>query len=363
MLAAAGDDEGIKLINTIDGSIARVLKGHKGSISGIAFDPKSEYLASVDSIGTVIHWELQSGRTIQTLKGIAPDSASDASIVNMLCWSPDGDLLAIPGLRNDVVIYDRDTIEKLFSLRGDHVQPICFLCWSPNGKYMATSGLDKQVLIWDVDKKQDIDRQKFNDRICSMAWKPRGNALAVIDIMGNYGVWEPVVPLSMKSPTEDIPDVRSNGLLLFDEDEEEEEEELFPTGSLSDLGEDSIDESEPTSRKRLRKQSIDDWEEDGHNDTDMVPKTESRKKASISSRKDAVNHGKDALKSPIFSASVKMQEPFQPGATPAQPGKRRFLCYNMLGCVTAMDHDGYSHIEVWLIFLAKVFTWVNSKSV
>ncbi|GLT55014.1 hypothetical protein SLA2020_281680 [Shorea laevis] len=30
MLAAAGDDEGIKLINTIDGSIARVLKGHKG---------------------------------------------------------------------------------------------------------------------------------------------------------------------------------------------------------------------------------------------------------------------------------------------------------------------------------------------
>lgn len=355
MLAAAGDDEGIKLINTIDGSIARVLKGHKGSISGIAFDPKSEYLASVDSIGTVIHWELLSGRTIQTLKGIAPDSASDTSIVNMLCWSPDGDLLAIPGLRNDVVIYDRDTLEKLFSLRGDHVQPICFLCWSPNGKYMATSGLDKQILIWDVDKKQDIDRQKFNDRICSMAWKPRGNALAVIDVMGNYGVWEPAVPSSMKSPTEDIPDVRSNGLLFFDEEEEEELEEPFPTGSLSDLGEDSIGEPEPTSRKRLRKQSIDDWEEDGNNDMDVVPKVESRKKASISSTKDTVNHGKDASKSTIFSGSVKMQEPFQPGATPAQPGKRRFLCYNMLGCVTAMDHDGYSHIEVsWLIFLEKV---------
>lgn len=346
MLAAAGDDEGIKLINTIDGSIARVLKGHKGSISGIAFDPKSEYLASVDSIGTVIHWELQSGRTIQTLKGIAPDSASDPFIVNTLCWSPDGDLLAIPGLRNDVVIYDRDTLEKLFSLRADHVQPICFLCWSPNGKYMATSGLDKQVLIWDVDKKQDIDRQKFNDRICSMAWKPRGNALAVIDVMGNYGVWEPAVPSSMKSPTEDIPVVRSNGLLFFDEEEDEEEEEPFPTGSLSDLGEDSIGEPEPTSRKRLRKQSTDDWEEDGNNDMDVVPKVESRKKASISSKKDTVNHGKDALKSTIFSGSVKMQEPFQPGATPAQPGKRQFLCYNMLGCVTAMDHDGYSHIEI-----------------
>lgn len=351
MLGAAGDDEGIKLINTIDGSIARVLKGHKGSITGIAFDPKSEYLASVDSIGTVIHWELQSGRTIQTLKGIAPDSASDPSIVNMLCWSPDGDLLAIPGSRNDVVIYDRDTLEKLFSLRGDHVQPVCFLCWSPNGKYMATSGLDKQVLIWDVDKKQDIDRQKFNDRICSMAWKPRGNALAVIDVMGNYGVWEPAVPSSMKSPTEDIPDLRSNGLLLFDEEDDDEEE--LPTVSLSDHEEDSIGEPKPTSRKRLRKQSIDDWEEDSNHDMDVVPKVESRKKASISSKKDTINYGNDALKSTIFSSSVKMQEPFQPGATPAQPGKRRFLCYNMLGCVTAMDGNGYTHIEVsWFNFLA-----------
>lgn len=348
MLAAAGDDEGIKLINTIDGSISRVLKGHRGSVTGIAFDPKSEYLASVDSIGTVIHWELQSGRTIQTLKGIAPDSAADLSRMNMLAWSPDGDLLAVPGLRNDVVIYDRDTVEKLVSLRGDHVQPICFLCWSPNGKYMATSGLDRQVLIWDVDKKQDIDRQKFNDQICSMAWKPRGNALAVIDVMGKYGVWELVVPSSMKSPTENIPDVKPNGLLFFDE--EEGEEEPCPSGSLSDLGEDSFAESEPPSRKRLRKHSIDDLEEDGNDDMDFVPKVESKKWAS-NVKKDSINHGKDAIKSTTFSSSAKLQDAFQPGATPAQAGKRRFLCYNMLGCVTTMDHDGYSHIEVpWLNF-------------
>ncbi|KAE9463945.1 hypothetical protein C3L33_04174, partial [Rhododendron williamsianum] len=174
MLAAAGDDEGIKLINTIDGSIARVLKGHRGSVTGLGFDPKSEYLASLDSAGTVIVWELQSGRALHTLKGIAPDTA-----------------------------------EKLFSLRGDHVQRICFLSWSPNGKYMATSGLDRQVLIWDVDQRLDIDRQKFDDVICCMAWKPTGNALAVIDAMGKYGIWDSAVPSSMKSPTEGIPDLQS----------------------------------------------------------------------------------------------------------------------------------------------------------
>ncbi|XAR51253.1 hypothetical protein NMG60_11005824 [Bertholletia excelsa] len=351
MLAAAGDDEGIKLINTVDGSIARVLKGHKGSVTGLAFDPNSEYLASLDSVGTVIYWELQSGRELYTLKGIAPNTAMDFSVMNVLCWSPDGEMLAVPGLKNDIVMYDRDTAEKLFTLRGDHMQRICFMCWSPNGKYMATSSLDRQILIWDVDQRMDIDRQKFDDVICCMAWKPTGNALAVIDANGKYGIWESAVPSSMKSPTEDIPSLQSrnsNGLLLFDEEEEEEKGEKDNiSGSLSDLGEDSLGESEPPSRKRLRKQSKydDEFDEDISDDLDLPLKVESRKKASHG-QKERVEKGKEVQKRTIVELGLKMQDSFQPGSTPMQPGKRHLLCYNMLGSITTMEHDGYSHIEI-----------------
>ncbi|GLU20307.1 hypothetical protein SLE2022_365140 [Rubroshorea leprosula] len=346
MLAAAGDDEGIKLINTIDGSIARVLKGHKGPVTGVAFDPNGEYLASIDSIGTVIYWELQSGRTLFTLKGIAPNTGSDTSIMNVLSWSPDGETLAVPGLKNDVVMYDRDTAEKVFSLRGDHVQPICFMSWSPNGKYMATSSLDKQVLIWDVDRRQDIDRQKFDDRICCMAWKPIGNALAVIDDMGKYGVWESIVPSSMKSPTEDIPNLgskNSNGLLLFDEDEQE----ASMSGSLSDLGEDSHGESEPPCRKRLRKQSVfgEYQDEDLRDDLNLLPKAEPEKKA-FRVHKENSHKAKDRQRSMILNSRPKMQEAFQPGSTPLQHGRRCFLCYNMLGSITTIKQEDYSHIEI-----------------
>lgn len=347
LLAAAGDDDGIKLINTIDGSIARVLKGHRGSITGLSFDPKSEYMASVDALGSAIIWELQSGRIIHDLKGISPDTGGDSSILNVVEWSPDGEMLAVPGRQNDVVMYDRDTAEKKSSLRGDHMQPVCFLSWSPNGKYMATSGLDKQVLIWDVKKNQDIDRHKFENRITSMAWKPHGNALAIIDSMGRFGVWETAVPPSMKSPTEDIPNLKTgNGFQLFDEEDEEEEPSI--SGSLSDLGEDSLGESEPLSNKRLRKKSKyqDDWQTDDFEKLDRSAQIEPRKRSSY---KDTPAKLKDGEKTSISSAQCKLQEAFQPGATPAQPGKRRFLCYNMLGCVTSMDHDGYSHIEVILV--------------
>ncbi|KAI3759231.1 hypothetical protein L6452_06888 [Arctium lappa] len=346
MLAAGGDDDGIKLINTIDGSIARVLKGHRGSITGIAFDPKSEYLASVDSVGTVMIWELQSGATIHTLKNVAPNTSSDFSTLSAIGWSPDGEMVAVSGLKNDVVMYDRDTAEKLFTLRGDHTTPVCFLAWSLNGKYIATSALDRQVLIWDVDKKQDIERQKFDEEICCMAWKPHGNALAVIDVMGKYGVWDSVVPSSMKSPTEGVPTLsskRSDGLLFFDE----EEQAPSTSGSISDHGEDSLVSSEPPTRKRLRKhfKYDEDSDEDINDGTSLLPKVESRKKPSIAGR-DSMKNGKVTPTGPLILTGPIMQEAFQPGATPVQSGKRRFLCYNMLGSITTMEHDGYSHIEI-----------------
>ncbi|XP_021909372.1 WD repeat and HMG-box DNA-binding protein 1 [Carica papaya] len=345
MLAAAGDDEGIKLINSIDGSIARVLKGHRGPVTGLDFDPNGEYLASIDSVGTVIYWELQSGIMLHTLKGVAPDTGFDTAITNIVSWSPDGETLAVPGLKNDLVMYDRDTAEKLFSMRGDHAQPICFFSWSPNGKYMATSSLDRQVLIWNVGKKQDIDRQKFDDRICCMAWKPIGNALALIDVMGRYGIWESVVPSSMTSPTEGIPSSRlknSNGLLLFDE----EDPEPSGSGSLSEHGEDSLGESEPPSRKRLRKQSVldEDLDMDVDDEESWPSKTKSQKKTHHLQKENPARRN-DEVRSTIASTKPKMQEPFQSGATPSQAGKRRFLCYNMLGSITTTEHDGFSHIE------------------
>lgn len=362
LLAAAGDDEGIKLIATIDGSIARVLKGHKGSVTCLAFDPNNEYLASVDGIGTVIFWELSSGNPIHNLKGIAPHCGSDASVLNVMSWSPDGETLAVPGLKNDVVMYDRDTAEKLFTLRGDHAQSVCFLAWSPNGKYMATSGMDMQVLIWDVDQRQDIDRQKFDERICSLAWKPNGNALAVIDVMGKFGVWESPVPSCMKSPVDGAPlqSKNSNGFCLFDEDDPKSDS----SGSLSDAGEDSQGESAPIRRKRLRKDSIldEDLEKDSGEPGNLLPLVEMQKK---SRRKFDGNIGNGKMEVELGSSgkfkTVKMQEAFQPGSTPLQAGKRSFLCYNMLGSITTIENEGYSHVEVSGIHIDFFFFFFKIK--
>ncbi|KAG6472940.1 WD repeat and HMG-box DNA-binding protein 1-like [Zingiber officinale] len=343
LLAAAGDDDGIKLVATIDSTISKVLKGHKGPVTSLSFDPLNEFLASVDSLGTVIYWELQSGKQVHTLKAIARNCDADPSCINVISWSPSGETLAVAGLKNDVVMYDRDTAEKLYTLKGDHERPVCYLAWSPNGKYMATSGLDKQVLIWDVDLRQDIERHKFDERICSFAWKQNGNALAVIDVMCKFGIWESAVPSCMKSPTEGAAQARDKNEHLFDEDDESPS----ASGSLDDNVDESHDESAPTTRKRLRKQSASNEVTDADSDGEdaLLRQIESRKRHTAKHKKHARYAKEDSASSLNFSMP-KMQAAFQPGSTPAQLGKRHFLAYNMLGSITTIENEGYSHIEV-----------------
>lgn len=340
LLAAAGEDDGIKLISTIDNTISKVLKGHKGSVTGLDFDPRNDYLASVDSFGTVIYWDLCIGAEARTLTRIAPTFRSDNSVRNVLCWSPDGQTLAVPGLRNNVVLYDRDTGEEVCTLYGDHEQPVSSLCWSPNGRYLASAGLDRQVLIWDVKSRQDIERQKFDERICSLAWKPNGNALLLIDVMGRVGIWESVVPSTMKSPNEGIPDLNSNMVPLFDDNDDEPDTSV----GLEDDVDDTFSDSITFNHKRPRRKST--FDGDSENE-DLIHQLEYTKRM-----KDKQNKNEDAGKARGDSATSvtlvtsTMQAAFQPGSTPPQPGMRNFLAYNMLGSITTIQNEGYSHVEV-----------------
>ncbi|KAH9314433.1 hypothetical protein KI387_023060 [Taxus chinensis] len=335
LLAAAGDDEGIKLINTIDSSIARVLKAHNYSVTSLAFDPNNEFLASADSDGTVIYWQLSTGKPMHTLKKVAPNTDSVPTCLNQISWRPDGEMLAIPGRKNEVSMYDRDTAEKVLSLKGGHSDIIGSLAWSPNGKYIATSGADCQVMIWEVDRRQDIDRHKFEKPLCSLAWKPNGNALAVIDVLGRFGVWESPVASHMKSPTDG--DVESVDDMGFEEKLMSKYEEVLEdsdAGSLDGIGDNSEDDEMGRLPRRVLQKKSSVMVENGEEDNDTIE----------------FNSHRDSLK-----PKSTMQESFQSGATPQEPGKRSFLSYNMLGSIITFEKDGFSHIEVEFHDIGKGF--------
>eukprot|EP00250_Pteridium_aquilinum_P004246 c14470_g2_i1 orf=1-1761(-) len=335
MLAAAGEDDGIKLISTIDSSIVRVFKGHNAPVVSLSFDPNNDFLASAGSDGTIMCWSLSSGKRVHTLYHAAPNTDLNSSCRNSIVWHPKGDVLAVPGRKNgvDVVMYDRDTGEKVFSLKGGHSATVGFLAWSPNGKYLATAAGDNQVILWDVDNRQDIDCQKFEAQICSLAWKPKGNALAVIDSDGKFGVWEPVVPAHMTLPSDDTTQISAidrEELLHFSDDDDEEQ-------ALSE------DESRPPSPERELNLSLDVAHRSfKRKDTEHG----SLKNSSSLKKPESQPENKHASSSCVVASLPAMQKAFQPCSTQPDSGIRHFLTYNLIGSVTSCQNEGLSHVEV-----------------
>ena len=99
VLAAAGQDEGIRLINVSDNKVTSSLKANDGfPVLSLAFDPQGEYLASAGADGTVHVWSISGGTIVETFKRIAPKVDESNLLRNCVCWRPDGSFLAIPGI-------------------------------------------------------------------------------------------------------------------------------------------------------------------------------------------------------------------------------------------------------------------------
>lgn len=320
-IAAAGDDDSIKLIDISDYMVFRDFKAADGfPVVSLAFDPQDELLASVGADGTLHVWDVQSGALKHTERRIAPRVDEDElgeplGGRNRVAWrGPEGAYLAVPGRDNrGIVVLRRSDFASAFELKGHHSADVSLVSFSPNGMYCATAAFDETVMIWDVAKKEDLARMRLDDAIaCGLAWHPEGNALAIIDTTGKYGVWEKPIPEHMSPPTAPLTDA--------DRAKEKELAGLyeFPDDSQ---GEDAAGAADATAADA----------EGGA----------AARVAAAGGRAGAVRAAYDA---------VMPQPAFQPGQTLADESGNRFLAFNLVGRVIARggEHANEQTIEVEL---------------
>eukprot|EP00793_Prasinoderma_coloniale_P006400 PRCOL_00001230-RA len=313
-IAAAGDDDSIKLIDTSDYKVFRVFKAADGfPVASLAYDPKGELLASVGTDGTLHIWDVQSGGLRHTERRIAPVIEEDELGTplggrNRCAWrGAEGSFLAVPGRDNKgVVVLRREDFRQAFELKGHHVADVSVISFSANGMYCATAALDGSVMLWDVAKKEDLDRLRLDNAIaCGLAWKPEGNALTVIDTSGKYGVWENPIPDHMPPPTAPLTDA--------DRAREKDVADLY----------------------RFDDDSMDQGDGDGVEGTDVAGDADAGRVAPRAAR------GYDA---------VGPQPAFQVGETPPDESGVRFLALSLDGRIIARagDDAGEQVIEVEL---------------
>lgn len=154
--------------NSFGGDPPRVSTGHSGPVKGIAFDPRSQVIATASSDTTVRLWLAASGQAITTVR--AHDNA-----VNAVAFSPNGRMLASAG--GDGRIHMLDMVDSTGTLGFDgHSNEITSLAFGENT--LASGGWDKTVRLWDVATRSQRAEIALDDWVRDLSASPDRRTVA-----------------------------------------------------------------------------------------------------------------------------------------------------------------------------------------
>ncbi len=182
-LATASPDQTVKLWDVIAGRELRTLARLRGAVHGVAFRPDGRQIASASEDGTVKVWDAATGQPVQTLRG-------HTGSIGVVVYSPDGARLASAGGDRTVRTWDAETGQELLAIRG-HRGQVIHVAFSPDGRRLASASSDGTVKIWDATADQDSRALPgHGEEAWDAAFSPDGQFLAVGADDGTVKVWD-----------------------------------------------------------------------------------------------------------------------------------------------------------------------------
>ena len=113
--------------------------------------------------------------------------------IGTLKVSPDGVLVATGDNFGVIKIWDfykRELRDAIDNKSGD----IWSISWKPSKSEhkLVVGSLDKTIRIWDIDKREQHDLGKHNDRVLGVQWHPDGRFIASCGSDGQIKIWDSI---------------------------------------------------------------------------------------------------------------------------------------------------------------------------
>ena len=193
-LAAAGS-AGIWIYDVTIHQEVVLLTENTGPISSVAFSPDGSTIVSGYSDGSILVWDVKTGKHKQTLP-------TEQEWISNVAFSPDGKIIAsggacVEGMCPGITLLDTQTGERLKSFGGAYTT--LSVCFSPDGKTIASSGdeWNSDIRLWDVQTgelfktlKKRTAFEDFEGRdVNSVIFSPDGNMIASGSGNGTIRLW------------------------------------------------------------------------------------------------------------------------------------------------------------------------------
>lgn len=160
------EDKMIRLWNVATGRNTQTLTGHNNLIESVAFSPKGETLISGGQDGTILIWDVSTGKhKTLTDQGVDTEHNIHSNSITVLMFNSDGSKLATGDKKGNIRLWDASTWKEEQTLDG-HADAITSINFSPDDRSIASTGRDGTVRLWDIDTGQQIqsisgDRRMF----------------------------------------------------------------------------------------------------------------------------------------------------------------------------------------------------------
>ncbi|MDI1231727.1 MAG: DUF4082 domain-containing protein [Methylobacter sp.] len=182
-LASMDSDGQIMLWDVASGQVRVTLPSQFATlISGIIFSPDGNTLASV-SDNSIRLWDTASGDVRLTLP--------ERGLVTALAFSPDGKTLATVGQNARITLWDSQSgsITQVITSHQNSVNAIAF---SPDSTILAIGGQDAQINLWNKASglKQVNLPGMVNTSVTDLLFSPDGKTLAAVGQNASITLWD-----------------------------------------------------------------------------------------------------------------------------------------------------------------------------
>ncbi|KAF9905509.1 hypothetical protein EC991_001618 [Linnemannia zychae] len=175
----------IRLYNANTGALDVDLRGHKNSVTSLAFSYDSRFLVSGSYDKTAIIWNLQNRERGHILSG-------HTEAVNAVAYSPSGVHIATGSDDKSVMVWSART-GRVFHILSGHSEAIKSLFYSPDCKQiqLASGSEDSAIKLWRArDGLFDRDLRGNSSAIESVSYSSNGKLLVSGSRDGTVRIWD-----------------------------------------------------------------------------------------------------------------------------------------------------------------------------